>query len=43
MIEEEKKKIIENLIPLFEKAGIICLELRRQGLKKEIKAIRKSS
>ena len=37
MIEEEKKKIIENLIPLFEKAGIICLELRRQGLKKEIK------
>ena len=37
MIEEEKKKIIENLIPLFEKAGTICLELRKQGLKKEIK------
>ena len=37
MTEEEKKKIIENLIPLFEKAGRICLELRRQGLKKEIK------
>ena len=33
MIEEEKKKIIENLIPLFEKAGRICLELRKQGLK----------
>ena len=37
MIEEEKKKIIENLIPLFEKAGRVCLELRKQGLKKEIK------
>ena len=37
MIEEEKNKIIESLIPLFEKAGRICLELRRQGLKKEIK------
>ena len=37
MIEEEKKKIIENLIPLFEKAGRISLELRNQGLKKEIK------
>ena len=37
MIEEKKKKIIENLIPLFEEAGRICLELRRQGLKKEIK------
>jgi len=37
MTEEEKKKIIENLIPLFEKAGRICLELRGQGLKKEIK------
>ena len=37
MIEEEKKKIIESLIPLFEKAGRICLELRIQGLKKEIK------
>ena len=37
MIEEEKKKIIENLIPLFEKAGTICLELRKRGLKKEIK------
>ena len=37
MTEEEKKKIIENLIPLFEKAGTICLELRKQGLKKEIK------
>ena len=34
MIEEKKKKIIENLIPLFEEAGRICLELRRQGLKK---------
>ena len=33
MIEEQKKKIIENLIPLFEKAGRICLELRKQGLK----------
>ena len=33
----KNNKIIENLIPLFEKAGIICLELRRQGLKKEIK------
>ena len=37
MTEEEKKKIIENLIPLFEKAGRICLKLRSQGLKKEIK------
>ena len=37
MVEEEKKKIIEKLVPLFEKAGRICLELRKQGLKKEIK------
>ena len=37
MIEENKKKITKNLLPIFEKAGSICLELRRQGLKKEIK------
>ena len=37
MIEETKKKITENLVPLFEKAGVLCLELRNQGLKKEIK------
>ena len=37
MIEQEKKKIVENLLPLFKKAGKICLELRNQGLKKEIK------
>ena len=37
MIEETKKKITENLVPLFEKAGVMCLELRNQGLKKEIK------
>ena len=37
MIEEEKKKITENLLPLFDKAGDICLKLRKQGLKKEFK------
>ena len=37
MIEEEKKKIIENLIPTFNEAGDISLKLRKQGLKKEIK------
>ena len=36
-MKKRKKKIIENLIPLFKKAGAICLELRKQGLKKEIK------
>ncbi len=37
MIEEQKKEIAKNLLPLFEKAGSICLELRKKGLKKEIK------
>tara|TARA_Y100001936_G_scaffold219003_1_gene232053 strand:+ start:1428 stop:2201 length:774 start_codon:yes stop_codon:yes gene_type:complete len=37
MIKENKKKIAENLIPLFKKAGDISIMLRNQGLKKEIK------
>ena len=37
MIEENKKKIVENLISSFEEAGNISLKLRKQGLKKEIK------
>jgi len=37
MLEETKKKITENLISSFEKAGDISLVLRNQGLKKEIK------
>ena len=37
MIEKEKKEIAENLISSFEEAGNICIKLREQGLKKEIK------
>ena len=37
MIEDNKKKITENLIPTFYQAGDISLKLREQGLKKEIK------
>ena len=37
MIEENKKKIVENLISSFEEAGNISLKLRKQGLKTEIK------
>ena len=37
MIEEKKKEIAENLISAFKEAGIIALNLRNQGLKKEIK------
>ena len=37
MIEDNKKKITENLIPTFYQAGDISLKLRKQGLKKEIK------
>ena len=37
MTEDNKKKITENLIPTFNKAGDISLKLRKQGLKKEIK------
>ena len=37
MIEKEKKEIAENLISTFEEAGNICIKLREQGLKKEIK------
>ena len=37
MIEESKKKITENLISSFLDAGNISLELRKKGLKKEIK------
>ena len=37
MIEERKKEITENLISLFHEAGNISLELRKKGLKKEIK------
>jgi len=37
MIEERKKEITENLISSFHEAGNISLELRKKGLKKEIK------
>ena len=37
MIEERKKEIAENLISSFLEAGNISLELRKKGLKKEIK------
>ena len=37
MIKEQKKEITKDLLPLFEKAGSICLELRKKGLKKKIK------
>ncbi len=37
MLEENKKKITENLINSFEDAGKISLKLRENGLKKEIK------
>ena len=37
MIEEKKKEITENLISSFLEAGNISLELRKKGLKKEIK------
>ena len=38
MNEEEKKKITNDLIFCFKKAGEISIELRKKGLKKEIKA-----
>ena len=31
MIKEQKKEITKDLLPLFEKAGSICLELRKKG------------
>ena len=34
---EELKKIVQNLISTFEEAGNISLELRKKGLKKELK------
>ena len=37
MTEEKKKEITENLISSFLEAGNISLELRKKGLKKEIK------
>ena len=37
MIEKKKKEITKNLISSFLKAGNISLELRKKGLKKEIK------
>ena len=37
MIEERKKEITKNLISSFHEAGNISLELRKKGLKKEIK------
>ena len=37
MTEDNKKKITENLIPTFNEAGEISLNLRKEGLKKEIK------
>ena len=38
MIERKKKEITENLISSFLEAGNISLELRKKGLKKEIKS-----
>ncbi len=38
MIDNNKKKIVENLVPLFKEAGNISLKLRMQGLKKVIKS-----
>ena len=38
MNEEEKKKITYSLISCFKKAGEISIELRKKGLKKEIKS-----
>ena len=37
MIEDKKKEITKNLISTFLEAGNISLELRKKGLKKEIK------
>ena len=37
MNEEEKKQIIENLIPTFQEAENLSIILRKKGLKKEIK------
>ena len=37
MIEERKKEITKILISTFLEAGNISLELRKKGLKKEIK------
>ena len=37
MLEDKKKKIIDNLISSFQDAGDISLKLREKGLKKEIK------
>ena len=37
MIERKKKEITKKLISTFLKAGNISLELRKKGLKKEIK------
>ncbi len=34
---EELKKIVQNLIDTFEEAGNVALELRKKGLKKELK------
>ncbi len=38
MNEEEKKQIIENLIPTFHEADNLSIELRERGLKKEMKS-----
>ncbi len=38
MTKIEKKKIVENLIDTFLYAGRVSLDLRNQGLKKEVKA-----
>ena len=37
MLEDKKKKITDNLISSFQDAGNICLKLREEGLKEEIK------
>ena len=37
MFDKKKKEITENLISSFLEAGNISLELRKKGLKKEIK------
>ena len=37
MLEEDKKRITENLISTFEEAGNVSIKLREHGLKEEIK------
>ena len=38
MEQDQRKEIVKNLINTFEYAGKIALELRKKGLKKEIKS-----